>query len=80
MDFGPTTSCVRTVDLIRNTSELSCLDDEASLAALIPSDRAVEAFHFLDCNLYVRSLILETTSKVFGKKYICTRFKVDQSI
>ena len=31
-------------------------------------------------NLYIQSLILETTSKVFEKKYICTRFMSNQII
>ena len=31
-------------------------------------------------NLYIQSLILETTSKVFEKKYICMRFKANQTI
>ena len=31
-------------------------------------------------NLYIQSLILETTSKVFEKIYICTRFKSNQTI
>ena len=74
MEFGTTTSCVRTVDLIRNTSEISFLADEA--------------FHFLDtaeilkgecnlCNLYVRSLIFETTSKVFVIVRVFSLFSVN---
>jgi hypothetical protein len=32
------------------------------------------------CNLYIQNLILETTSKVFEKIFICTRLKANQSI
>ena len=69
-------------------------DKAASWATLRPLARATEAFRFLgiadigrgECqvrnlsNLYIQSLILETTSKVFEKKYICTRFKANQTI